>query len=378
MTKRTLVHWLAQLQDPRDGPALRYDLTELLVVAVCAIVCGAHSFTDIAMWGELHLDWLRRFLPLENGVPSHDTFGRVFRLLDAKRFEQAFRGWIGGIVGAAQEHIAIDGKCVRGSHAGEQRPIHLVSAYATRLGVMLCQEKVADKSNEIEAIPAVLDALVLKGCLVSIDAMGCQREIARAICERGGDYVLAVKGNQQSLFHALTGFFGATERERIERLMPDCCVRTIEKDHGRLEERCYWLVNDMLKKVDLSAWPHCRQIGMVESTRHTGTGESSMQRRYYITSAPCSVHEFARTVREHWHIENSLHWSLDVTFLEDACRVSKDHAAHNFATLRRFGLNLLKLDTTSPKLGVRSRVKRADWDEDYRAMVLGLQPIPSP
>jgi hypothetical protein len=137
MATMTLVHWLAELEDPRDGPALRYNLTELLVVAVCAIVCGAHSFTDIAMWGELHLDWLRRFLPLENGVPSHDTFGRVFRLLDAKRFEQAFRGWIRSAVGAAQEHIAIDGKCVRGSHDGEQRAIHLVSAYAIRLGVMM-------------------------------------------------------------------------------------------------------------------------------------------------------------------------------------------------------------------------------------------------
>lgn len=376
--RTSLVHWLGKLDDPRDGPALRYDLSELLVVAVCAILCGAQSVTDIAEWGEMRLNWLRRFLPLENGIASHDTFGRVFRLLDSRRFELAFRGWISHVVGAAQEHIAIDGKCVRGSHNGEKRAIHLVSAYATRLGVMLCQEKVDDKRNEIDAIPAVLEALALKGCLVSIDAMGCQREIARAICERGGSYLLAVKGNQPTLFDALTGFFGATQCERIERLMPECYVRTIEKDHGRIEQRRYWLVSDVLKKVDLAAWPDCQQLGMVEAVRDTGNGEPSVQRRYFITSAPCGVHEFARCVREHWHIENSLHWSLDVTFREDACRVRCDHAAHNFATLRRFALNLLKLDKTFPKLSVRSRVKRADWDEDYRMTVLGLKPTRTP
>jgi predicted transposase YbfD/YdcC len=376
MTVRTLVHWLEEVEDPRDGPALKHDLTELLVVAICAIVAGAQSFTDMAMFAQLRLPWLRRYLVLENGAPSHDTFGRVFRLLDAKRFEMAFRGWIAAVVGAAQlEHIAIDGKCVRGSRDGAHAPVHLVSAYATRLGVMLCQERVEDKSNEIDAIPAVLDALALKGCLVSIDAMGCQREIARAIRERGGDYVLAVKGNQEKLFNALTGFFGATERERIERLMPDCYVRTIEKDHGRIEERRYWLTRDILKRVDTHAWPDCQQIGMVEATRHTGQGEPSVQRRYFITSSQCEVTDFARAVREHWRIENSLHWSLDVTFLEDACQVRKDHAAHNYATLRRFALNLIRLDTSLPKSSVRSRVKRAEWDEDYRTQILQLRPL---
>ncbi|WP_206956008.1 ISAs1 family transposase [Trinickia acidisoli] len=311
----------------------------------------------------MRLNWLRRFLPLENGIASHDTFGRVFRLLDPKRFELAFRSWISHVVGAAQEHIAIDGKCVRGSHNGEKRAIHLVSAYANRLGVMLCQQKVDDKSNEIDAIPGLLPTLALKGCLVSIDAMSCQREIARAIRERGGHYLLAVKGNQEKLFNALSGFFGATERGRIERLMPECYVRTIEKDHGRIEERRYWLTQDVLKRVDTNAWPDCHQIGMVEAICHTGKGEPSMQRRYFITSAQCDVKDFARAVRDHWRIENSLHWSLDVTFLEDACRVRKDHAAHNYATLRRFALNLIKLDISLPKTSVRSRVKRAEWDE---------------
>jgi len=375
-TTRTLVHWLEDVEDPRDGPALKHDLTELLVVAVCAIIAGAQSFTDMAMFAQLRLQWLRRYLLLENGAPSHDTFGRVFRLLDAKRFELAFRGWIGSVVGAAQlEHIAIDGKCVRGSRDGERSPVHLVSAYATRLGVMLCQQRVADKSNEIDAIPAVLDALALKGGIVSIDAMGCQREIARAIRERGGDYMLAVKGNQEKLFNALTGFFGATERERIERLMPECYVRTIEKDHGRIEERRYWLTRDVLKRVNTDAWPDCYQIGMVEAICHTGKAEPSVQRRYFITSAQCDVKDFARAVRDHWRIENSLHWSLDVTFLEDACRVRKDHAAHNYATLRRFALNLIKLDTSLPKTSVRSRVKRAEWDEDYRTHILKIKPL---
>jgi predicted transposase YbfD/YdcC len=252
-----------------------------------------------------------------------------------------------------------------------------VSAYATDLGVVLCQERVADKTNEIDAIPAVLEALALKGCIVSIDAMGTQREIARTICERGGDYLLAVKANQGTLFNALTGFFGATECDRIQRLLPECYTETIEKGHGRIEQRRYWLVDDMLKTVDLSAWPDCRRIGMVEATCETPDGHTRMQRRYFITSAPLSVETFAERVRGHWGIE-SMHWSLDVTFAEDACRVRKDHAAHNFATLRRFGLNLLKLDQSSPKLSVRCRLRRADWDGDYRMALLGLAPLPSP
>ena len=375
MSTKSLVEWFDEVEDPRDGPALRHNLTEILVVAICAILAGAQSWTEVALWGTFKLAWLRRFTPLANGIPSHDTFARVFRLLDAKHFELTFRSWISGIVGAVESHIAIDGKCVRGSHDGEARAIHLVSAYATELGLMLCQERVADKSNEIDAIPAVLEALVLKGCIVSIDAMGTQREIARTVCQRGGDYLLAVKANQGALFDALTGFFGATECDRIGRLMPDCYTETLEKAHGRIETRRYWLVNDMLKRVDRSAWPHCRQIGMVEAVRDTCSGEPSVQRRYFITSAQgLTVEQFAQRVRGHWHIENSLHWSLDVTFGEDACRVRKDHAAHNFATLRRFGLNLLKLDQTSPKLSVRSRLRRADWDDDYRMALLGLVP----
>jgi len=202
-----------------------------------------------------------------------------------------------------------------------------------------------------------------------------QSEIARTVCERGGEYLLAVKGNQGTLFDALTGFFGATECDRIRHLMPECDTETLEEEHGRIETRRYWLVNDMLKRVGLSAWPDCRQIGMVEAARDTGKGEPSMQRRYFITSAPnMTVEQFAQRVRGHWHIENALHWSLDVTFGEDACRVRKDHAAHNFATLRRFGLNLLQLDRTSPKLSVRARLRRADWDDDYRMALLGLTP----
>jgi predicted transposase YbfD/YdcC len=374
MSTKSLVQWFTEIEDPRDGPALRHNLTEILVVAVCAILSGAQSWTEIALWGTLKLAWLRRFMPLTNGIASHDTFARVFRLLDAKHFEFAFRGWINGIVGVAQGQIAIDGKCVRGSHDGEARAIHLVSAYATDLGLMLCQERVADKTNEIDAIPAVLEALVLKGCIVSIDAMGTQREIARAVCERGGDYLLAVKANQPTLFNALTGFFGAIECDRIQRLMPDCYTETIGKEHGRIETRRYWLVNDVLRRVDLSAWPDCRQIGMVESVRDTGNGEPGVQRRYFITSASLSVEAFAQRARGHWGIENGLHWSLDVTFGEDACRVRKDHAAHNFATLRRFALNLLKLDQTSPRLSVRCRLRRADWDDDYRMTLLGLTP----
>ncbi len=371
--KKSLVDWLGEVADPRTGPAKRHDLVEILVVAICGILSGAESWTEIELWGQLKLAWLRRYLRLENGIASHDTFGRVFRLLDSRQFEAAFRGWVKGVIGAVRGGIAVDGKTVRGSHDGERRAIHMVSVWATRLGLALGQEKVAEKSNEIDAVPELLQALALKGCLVSIDAMGCQREIARCIRQMGADYLLAVKGNQESLEQSLVEYFDAGRLERLSASSGH--LETVEKDHGRIERRRYWLAENVFGLVDASRWQDCRQVGVVESVRDTGHGKPSVERRYFITSASCNVAEFAAAVRDHWQIENKLHWSLDVIFREDACRVRKDHAAHNFAILRRFGLNLLRLDTSSPKLSLLRRRRRAAWDDDYLARILNLQPV---
>jgi len=363
---------LRELEDPRNGPALRHDLVEMLVIAICAILAGAEHCVDIAMWGQMKAGWLKRFLRLEHGIPSHDTFSRLFRLLNPKRFEAVFRGWIAGVVRAVTGSIAIDGKSVCGSHDGERRAIHMVSAFSTKLGLVLGQEKVADKSNEITAIPQLLEALYLKGCLVSIDAMGCQKTIAQAIRAAHADYLLMVKGNQGNLEESLVSFFDETRCKGLEKSA--CFLETVEKGHGRIETRRYWLSEIVFGLVDSKRWTECRAVGMVESIRDTGKGAPSVERRYFITSAAFTVDQFAAAVRDHWQIENGLHWSLDVMFREDECRIRKDYAPQNFSLLRKFGLNLLRMDKSNPKISLRCRRKRAGWDDDVLMNLLGLQP----
>ncbi len=368
----TLFERVAALEDPRTGRAKRHELTDIVVIAICGILSGAESWVEIAAWGELKRDWLQRFLKLPHGIPSHDTFGRVFRLLDATHFEQVFRGWVSHVIGTAlDEVIAIDGKTVRGAKGQGLSAVHLVSAWATRTGLTLGQVRVDDKSNEITAIPVLLESLALQGCVVTIDAMGCQREIARKVRERGGDYLLAVKGNQPALEEQVTDFFDTAHQHDFRAVAHEYC-ETVEKDHGRIEQRRYWLVQN-LGWLDVGEdWCDIHQVGMVESRREIN-GKVSLERRYYISSATASVQTFANAVRSHWAIENSQHWTLDVTFREDECRVRKDHAAHNFAILRRFVLNLMKLDTSMPKLSLRGRRKRAAWSDEYREVVLGMK-----
>lgn len=373
MSARSLVEHLSEIDDPREGPALRHDLVELLVVAICAVLSGAENCADMALWGKQKLPWLRGFLSLRNGIASHDTFSRVFRLLDPKQFETVFRSWVGGIVGALSGTVAIDGKTVRGSHDGDTSAIHMVSAFATELGLAVGQEKVADKSNEITAIPELLNALRLKGCLVSIDAMGCQKEIARAIRQQQADYLLAVKGNQGNLEESLQTFFDAARCAKLK--MAGAHLETIEKDHGRIETRRYWVADNVFGLVDPNLWRDCRTVGMVESVRDTGKKEPQVERRYFISSAPLTVMRFAAAVRDHWLIENRLHWSLDVIFGEDDARTRKDHAPQNVALLSKIALNLLRMDTSQPKLSVRQRRKAAGWNDDVRMQMLGLRPV---
>jgi predicted transposase YbfD/YdcC len=373
MEARSLVEWLSEIEDPRDGPALRHDLVELLVVAICAVLSGAENCADMALWGRQKLAWLRGFLKLAHGIPSHDTFSRVFRLLDPGAFEAAFRQWVGGVAGALSGNVAIDGKTVRGSRDGETPAIHMVSAFATELGLALGQEKVADKSNEITAIPELLQALHLKGCLVSIDAMGCQKEIARAIREQQADYLLAVKGNQGNLEEALVTFFDAGRCGRLQAA--GAYLQTVEKDHGRIETRRYWVADNGFGLVDPVLWRDCRTVGMVESVREIGDRVPQVERRYFISSAGLTTARFAAAVRDHWLIENRLHWSLDVIFGEDDARTRKDHAPQNVALLSKIALNLLRMDTSDPKLSIRQRRKAAAWNDDVRMRMLGLRPV---
>lgn len=371
----TLTEAFAELPDPRTGPAQRHDLTEMILMALCAVLCGADSWVDIAEWAEDNEAWLKRYLVLERGTPSHDTFGRVFRLLDAKVFETCFRTWIGGLAGAVAGVVAIDGKTACGSKDGHNTALHTISAFATASGLCLGQEHTRGKGNEIPAIKALLDTLSLKGCIVTIDAIGCQTEIAQKILDRGGDYLLAVKGNQETLANALQEFFADGAAGGFGRLSVSE-HQSIEKDHGRIETRRALWISDLswMDKSLRKHWPKLAGVGMIERQREIN-GKTSTECAFYIGSQGiASAESFATAARSHWGIENSLHWVLDVTFREDDCRVRKNHAPHNFAALRKFALTLLRLDKQYSKRSLRSRRKTAERLPDYRASLLGLFP----
>ena len=371
----TLTEAFSGVVDPRTGPARRHDLTEMILMALCAVLCGADTWVDVAEWAEDNEAWLKRYLVLEHGTPSHDTFGRVFRLLDAKVFEACFRDWISGLAGVVAGVVAIDGKTACGSRDGHNTALHTISAYATASGLCLGQEHTRGKGNEIPAIKALLDTLALKGCIVTLDAIGCQTEIAQKILDRGGDYLLAVKDNQKDLADALREFFAEGETWGFGSLTISH-YQSIEKDHGRIETRQAMWVNDLswLDKKLRDHWPKLAGIGMIERQREIN-GTVSIERAYYIGSQGItSAESFAQAARDHWGIENSLHWVLDITFREDDCRVRKDQAPHNFAALRKFALALLRQDTHYPKRSLRSRRKTAERLPDYRASLLGLCP----
>jgi predicted transposase YbfD/YdcC len=371
----TLTEAFSDLPDPRTGPAQRHDLTEMILMALCAVLCGADSWVDVAEWAEDNEAWIKRYLVLEHGTPSHDTFSRVFRLLEAKVFEACFREWIGSLVGAVTGVVAIDGKTACGSKDGHNTALHTISAYATASGLCLAQEHTRGKGNEIPAIKALLDTLALKGCIVTIDAIGCQTEIAQKILDRGGDYLLAVKDNQETLANAVREFFAEGEAAGFGSL-PVSRYQSIEKDHGRIETRQALWVTDLswLDNPLRQHWPKLAGIGMIERQREIN-GKTSYERAFYIGSKGiASAESFAKAARSHWGIENSLHWVLDVIFREDDCRVRKDHAPHNFAALRKFALALLRQDTQYPKRSLRSRRKTAERLPDYRAALLGLVP----
>jgi predicted transposase YbfD/YdcC len=370
----TLLTIFSRLEDPRRGPAKRYDLNEMVVMAICAVLCGADDWVAVADWCEDEEAWLKTFLTLPNGTPSHDTFGNVFRVLDPAVFESCFREWISGLVGVVRDIIALDGKTARGSKDGANSPLHLVSAYATSLKLTLGQEGSAGKGNELKAIRALLDVLILDGCIVTLDALGCQTDVAAAIVDRGGDYVLSLKDNQKGLAETVDDFF-VTGEKLGWRGVAIQHETTVEKDHGRIETRRSLLVTDLSWRdpAQREAWKNLGALGMIETTQETGE-KVSVEQRYFIASSGIkTVGELARAVRAHWGVE-SMHWTLDVTFREDACRVRKDHAARNLAAVRKIVLTLFQQDTLFADRSLRRRRVLASRKPAYREELLGLRP----
>jgi predicted transposase YbfD/YdcC len=361
------------LTDPRKERARRHELLDILILGVCAVICDCNSWVDIAQFCRIRLDWFRSFLHLPNGIPSHDTFGRVFARLNPLEFEHCFLLWAEGLREAlGGEFINLDGKTLRRSHdyASGKTPIHMVSAWAGANNLVLGQLKVADKSNEITAIPELLKIVALKGCLVTIDAIGTQKEIAAEIRRQEADYVLALKTNQKLLYEGVEESFKDGLATNFKDIRHDY-YETVDKNHGRLETRRYWTISDSdyLKYLDPKGeWPDLKSIGMVEAERLI-QGEISRETRYYLCSRSGVAKEFAQAVRSHWGIENSLHWVLDVDFREDDNRVRQGYAAENFAVLRRVALNLIKREPTFRK-SVRGRRLAASWSADYLLRVL--------
>lgn len=347
-----------------------HDLIDILVIAICALLCAAESFNDMEDFGKAKQDWFKTFLPLRNGIPSHDTFNRVFAALDPKEFLDCFLRWTQSLrESVAQEIVALDGKALRRALNRHESPKYVVSAWAESNNLVLGQLKVNEKSNEITAVPELLRVLELSGCIVTVDAMGCQKKIAREIIEADADYVLALKGNQERVHQEVKSFLDATLEEKKASRPKGAVVsraarqlqefKTEEKDHGRIETRRYYQSDELDWFADREKWEGLRSVGMVESIREVN-GQRTTERRYYLSSLKLDVATFARAVRGHWGVENKLHWVMDVCFGEDQSRARTGHAAENLATLRRLALNLLKREKTR-KRGIRGKQLNAGW-----------------
>ena len=366
----------ATLTDPRVARTKRHALLDILTIALCAVICGADSWVEVERFGHAKEAWLQTFLTLPNGIPCHDTFGRVFARLDPAEFERCFLSWVRAVAGeAVAQVVAVDGKTLRRSHdrTAGQAALHMVSAWATATRLVLGQVAVAAKSNEITAIPALLRVLDLQGCTVTIDAMGCQTAIARQIRAQEADYVLALKDNHPTLAAEVAATFALARATGFADLAPaqHAYQQTIDKGHGRLELRRYWTISDPAILAYLNpagAWTDLRSIGLVEAERRID-GKVTVARRYYLASLGGAVAAFAGAVRGHWGGENGLHWILDIAFREDESRVRVGHGPHNLAILRHVALNLLRQERTAT-CGVKAKRLMAAWDEHYLLTVL--------
>ncbi len=371
MSMRNLVEEFSSLEDPRCGGKVEHRLIDILVVAICAVIAGAESWEDIALYGRSKLDWLGTFLALTHGIPAHDTFRRVFMLIDTGRFEACFEAWARSFgTTLDREVVAIDGKTLRGSfdRGREQGPLHVVSAWACDRGLVLGQRRVSDKSNEITAIPDLLDVLDIKGAIVTLDAMGCQRVIAAKILERGADYLVTLKANQGKKFAAVQELCATTcfGRAPIHRPVHD----DFDDGHGRLVRRRVFVCPNATALEPLRDWPGLQTVLAVETIRQVnGAGKTETDIRYFLSSSTDQPELLAKAIRKHWQIENSLHWVLDVTFNEDHCRMRDRNAVQNFSLLRKIAINLVRRHQTS-KASLKGRRKMAAWDNQYMEQVL--------
>lgn len=362
------------LPDPRRAQGRRHSLADMIVLAVTAVICAADSWSDVRDFSRAKLKWFKTFLDLPHGIPSQDTFERVFARLDPESFERCFLGWTQALaVASGGQLVAIDGKRIRRSFAhawAQSTAVHLVSAFVAANATVFAQLAVESKENEIVAIPKLLALLDLQGATVTIDAIGCQTAIARQIIEQGGDYVLAVKDNQPGLARALRADLDDLIREKFQGVPHDYC-ESVTGDHGRIETRRVWTTPqiDWLGE-ERQRWPGLQSVAVVESQRQVAAKGESCERRYYISSLDgTDAPRIATAIRSHWGIENQLHYALDVSFNEDQCRVRRGHAAENLSRIRRIALNLLRRETTR-KRGIKGKRLNAAWDHDYLLKLL--------
>ena len=363
------------LKDPRIKLKTSHKLIDIIVIAICAVICGADAWTQMEEFGKSKLKWFETFLELPKGIPSHNTFGRVFAIISTRLFQSCFQKWIQEVFEITDgQVIPIDGKTVRRSHnkKSDKSAIHMVHAWASANGVLLGQLKTKEKSNEITAIPELLKLLEVKGCIITIDAMGCQRDIAEAIIEKEAEYILAVKGNQEKLEEAIKNTFDEAIKKDFED-MKHSTNQTVDEKHGRTEVRtCYVLPILYLLGAEefKNKWKNLTSIILIISER-TIDGKTTVEHRFYISSLKKSAKIISSAIRKHWSVENSLHWSLDVAFREDQCRVRIGEAAENFSLLRKIALMYLK-NETSLKGGIQTKRLRAGWDSKYLLKVLGV------
>jgi predicted transposase YbfD/YdcC len=361
------LNYFNELPDPRQRGKVMYPLDEILLLALLAVLAGADSFVEIARFGCKKRALLRRFRPFLDGTPSHDHLGDIFAALDAAHFQRCFAAWVASLIGVPAGVVAIDGKTVRrsGGKAGKGA-IHMVSAFAAGQRLVLGQVKVAEKSNEIVAIPKLLDMLVVEGAIITIDAMGCQRAIAQKIIEKQADYVFGLKGNQGTLRKDVE-LFVAEQRTRNFADTTISRAETIDADNGRIETRTTTVIHDVGWIQERHDWPGLNAIAIVESTRETG-GVIEKDTRFYVTSLVMLAHLLGPVIRSHWAIENSLHWVMDMVFRDDECRVRTNHAPTNFTTIKHMACNLLRRPSGKDSMRVRRKV--AGWDDDFLASLV--------
>ena len=371
--KKTIADYFVDVEDPRIERTKRHQLIDVITIAICAVICGADSWVAIETYGKAKQKWLDHFLELPNGIPSHDTFARIFALMNPEQFQECFASWIKSVALLTDgEVIAIDGKSLKNSYDKKfgNRAINMVSAWATSNKLVLGQRKVDKKSNEITAIPELIKVLDIAGCLVTIDAMGCQKEIVNLISQKEGDYIIALKKNQKNLYESVESLFKEAISKRNKGLSASN-YSTRELGHGREEIRNYLMLTDVSEQIDPDhKWKKLNSIGMIESVR-TEKGKTTVETRYYISSLNLDAQKFGESIRSHWGIENSLHWILDVALNEDDCRIRKDNAPQNFAILRHIAVNLLGQEK-SQKLGIKNKQFLAAMDDNYLAKILGL------